>query len=115
MPRELTLVSTGPVTTALLVEAAVGVDGALVPRLLFGGWATQLVDVHDVPVLTIELSRQAEDVSDLERLIGGLPSGGPLWWTEMTAPWGPAGGPGTAIAQALGVLLGARLVVADGR
>lgn len=115
MPREITLVSTAPVTTALLVDAAVGVDGALVPRLLHGGWATQLVDTADVAVLTLELSRRVDDVADVERLIGPLPTAGPLWWTEATAPWGPAGEPGVAIARALGELLGARVLVADGR
>ena len=115
MPREISLVSTAPVTTALLVDAAVAVDGSLVPRLLHGGWATQLVDTADVAVLTIEQSRRFEDVSDLERLTGPLPTAGPLWWTEATAPWGLAGEPGVAIVRALGQLLGARLLVADGR
>ena len=115
MPREISLVSPEPVTTAVLVEAAAGVDGALVPRLLFGGWAVQLVDTRDVAVLTIELSRLVEDPFDIERLTGPLAHPGPAWWTEATAPWGPAGEPGVRIAQALSELLGARLLVADGR
>ena len=114
MPREISLVSDEPVTTDLIVDAAAGVDGQLVPRLLFGGWAMQLVDVDDVPVLTIELSRQVDDTYDVERLTGPLSRLGPFWWTEATAPWGPAGEPGVRIARALGELLDARVLVWGG-
>ena len=131
MPCEISLVSSSPVTLPVLVEAAVAVDGSLVPRRIFDGWATQLVDLHDVAVLTVELSRRIEDTFDIARLtrIAGLPDrlGLPgavveqarfaeeFWWTEATAPWGRAGEPGIRIARRLGELLSAQLLVEEGR
>ena len=119
MPRELTLVSTEPWTLPLLVPAAVRVDGTLAPRMLFDGWFTQLVDSADVAVLTVELSRCVDDPFDIERLTelprgGRLPTQAQVWWTEATAPWGPAGEPGVRIARNLAEVLGARLLVTDG-
>jgi hypothetical protein len=115
MPVEISLVSDEPVTSALVFDAAASVDATLAPRLLNGGWAMQLVDTDDVPVLTVELSRFVDDPYDVERLTGPLSGIGPVWWTEATAPWGAKGGSGVRIARALGVLLDARVVVADGR
>jgi hypothetical protein len=131
VPREISLVSPVPVTLPVLVEAAVAVDGGLVPRRIFGGWAMQLVDGHDVAVLTIELSHRVEDTFDIVRLtrLSGVPDQlGPsragagegevpreLWWTEATAPWGRAGEPGVDIVRGLGELIGARILVEEGR
>jgi hypothetical protein len=130
VPREISLVSPVPVTLPTLVEAAVAVDGGLVPRRIFGGWAMQLVDEHDVAVLTVELSHRVEDMFDIVRLtrLSGIPDtlgpvgagaeqggiGDELWWTEATTPWGRAGEPGVRIARRLGELLGARLLVEEG-
>jgi hypothetical protein len=114
MPREIYLVSTEPMTMAALVEAAVAVDGQLVPRVLFDGAAIQLVDVDDVAVITLELSRRIEDPYQLELLVGRLPLTGAVWWTEATAPWGRAGEAGVRVARELGDRLGARVSVEDG-
>ena len=88
MPRDISLVSTEPLTMPALVEAAVAVDGQLVPRVLFDGAAIQLVDSDDVAVITLELSRLIEDPYQVELIVGRLPLTGPVWWTEATAPWG---------------------------
>lgn len=115
MPRELYLISTEPVTTEALVEAAVTVDGGLVPRTLLEGWAVQLVDAADVAVVTVERSRQVDDAFAVERIIGRqLPVSGKVWWTEATAPWGDSGEPGVAIISAVAEGLRGWLVVEDG-
>lgn len=114
MPREIYLVSTEPMTMPALVEAAAAVDGQLVPRALWGGAAVQLVDAADVAVVTVELSRQIEVPYGVELLVGRLPLTGPVWWTEATAPWGPAGEPGVRILRVLGELMGARVQVEEG-
>lgn len=114
MPREICLISDEPVTLPVLVEAGATVDGTLVPRALFDGWVIELVDVDDVAVLSIELSRPIEDAYDLARLTGRLTGAGAVWWTEATAPWGPRGEPGVRIARALADLLCARLILHDG-
>jgi len=115
MPREIYLVSRDPMTLPVLVEAAVGVEGSLVPRLINGGAAIQLVDLADVAVLTLDTSRLIRDTVDLERITGPLPTAGEVWWTEATAPWTPAGETGVAVARALASLLQARCTVEDGR
>jgi hypothetical protein len=115
MPREISLVSTSPLTLEALVAAGVRVDGTLVPRTLFDGWLVQLVDVDDVAVLSVELSRRIEDAGDLERLTGPLPTTSAVWWTEATAPWGVRGESGVRIARALGEVLGARVLVHEGQ
>lgn len=115
MPREMYLVSTEPMTMPALVEAAVAVDGQLVPRALFDGAALQLVDTDDIAVITLELSRLIEDPFQLELIVGRLPLTGPVWWTEASAPWGPSGEAGVRVAQALGERLGARLLVEESR
>jgi hypothetical protein len=114
MPREIYLVSREPLTLEALVAAGVQVDGELVPRGLFDGNATQLLDLDDVAVLTVENSRLLQDTADLERIVGPLPLTGDAWWTEATAPWGPAGETGVRIAYVLGELLGARVQVEEG-
>lgn len=120
MPREMSLTSTRPLTLETLVAAGAAVDGSLVPRSLFEGWALQLVRAEPgepaVAVLTVELSRQIADRGDLERLTGPvpIPVGAEVWFTEATAPWGPAGETGVAIVRQLGALLGARVIVEDG-
>ena len=111
MPRELTLVSAEPATGAHVLLAAVEVDGSLVPRLLYDGWVTQLVDGDDVAVVSVELSRFVEDATDLERLTGLRAPALPCWLTEATAPWGPAGEAGVAVVRELARLLDAALVV----
>ncbi len=114
MPREMYLVSTEPMTMAALVEAAAAVDGQLVPRVLWGGAAIQLVDTADVAVVTVEASRQVEVPYGVELMVGRLPLTGPVWWTEATAPWGPAGAAGVRIVRGLGDRLGARVQVEEG-
>ena len=111
MPRELRLVSAEPATGAHVLLAAVEVDGSLVPRLLYDGWVTQLVDHDDVAVVSIEQSREIEDTTDLERLTGLRVPTGPCWLTEATAPWGPAGEVGIEVVRALARLLEAQLSV----
>ena len=116
MPREMSLTSGRPLDLPTLVEAGSALDGTLAPRTLFGGWAIQLVDLADVAVLTVELSRQLSDGWDLEQLTGGpAPSHAELWFTEATAPWGPAGEPGVQIMQRLGELMDGRVIVEEGR
>ena len=66
MPREMSLTSGRPLDLPTLVEAGSALDGTLAPRTLFGGWAIQLVDLADVAVLTVELSRQLSDGWDLD-------------------------------------------------
>jgi hypothetical protein len=114
MPREIYLVSRDPMTLPELVEAAVAVDGTLVPRLLNEGAAIQLVDLDDVAVITLDSSRLIRDTTDLERITGPLPAITEVWWTEATAPWGRAGEPGVAVARVLAERLGARISVEDG-
>ena len=114
MPREIVLASDQPVTAALLVQAAVQVDDTLVPRVLFAGWVTQLVDGDDVAVLSIELSRPLDDLYDVERLTGLAPEQDQIWWTEATAPWGPSGTTGVRVARALAELMLARIAVQEG-
>lgn len=116
MPREMSLTSGRPLDLPTLVEAGASIDGTLAPRTLFGGWAIQLVDASDVAVLTVELSRRLEDGWDLERLTGfPAPPHAELWFTEATAPWGPAGEPGVEVVRRLGELMDARVIVEEGR
>ena len=115
MPRDMFLVSTEPMTMPALVEAAVAVDGLLVPRVLFDGGAIQLVDTDDVAVITLELSRRIADPYQVELLVGRLPLTGSVWWTEATAPWGPAGEAGVRVGRELAERLGARITIEDGR
>lgn len=115
MPRDISLVSTEPLTMPALVEAAVAVDGQLVPRVLFDGAAIQLVDSDDVAVITLELSRLIEDPYQVELIVGRLPLTGPVWWTEATAPWGRAGDPGVRVARELAERLGARITIEEGQ
>ena len=114
MPRELTLLSTEPASPVHLILAAVEIDGDLVPRVLYDGWVTQLVDADDVAVISVELSRVIEDATDLERLTGleALPL--PFWLTEATAPWGRAGETGLAVMRALAGLVPGTLAVHEG-
>lgn len=114
MPREIYLVSTEAMTLAALLDAAAPVDGSLVPRLLNEGAAIQLVDADDIAVLTLDSSRLVTEPTDLAALTGALPTSGPLWWTEATAPWGRAGEPGVWIARGLAELMGARIQVEEG-
>ena len=114
MPRELTLLSAEPATPVHLLLAAVEVDGDLVPRVLYDGWVTQLVDADDVAVLSLELSRVIEDASDLERLTGLEAPPVPCWLTEATAPWGRPGETGLAVMRAFAGLVPGTLAVHEG-
>ena len=115
MPREMSLTSGRPLDLPTLVEAGASVDGSLVPRTLFGGWAIQLVNLGGGAVLTIELSRQLADGWDLERLTGfRVPPHPELWFTEATSPWGPTGESGVRIVRRLGALMDARVIVEEG-
>jgi len=115
MPREIYVVSRQPLTFEVLLEAAARVDGSLVPRMINSGVLTQLVDTDDVAVLTLDNSRLLSRTTDVERIIGPLPTTGEVWWTEATAPWGRAGVVGVRIARAIGDLLGARVQVEEGQ
>lgn len=116
MPREMSLTSGRPLDLPTLVKAGSAMDGTLVPRTVFGGWAIQLVDVADIAVLTVELSRQLSDGWDLEQMTGEpAPSHAELWFTKATAPWGPAGEPGVEIMHRLGELMPARVIIEEGR
>lgn len=115
MPREYRLVSTEPVDLDAVVAAARAVDPSLQPRLLFDGWAVQLVDDRDVAVLTVEASRRLDDLQQAEQLIGPLPTAGPVWWTEASAPWGEYGEPGSRLIRVVGESIGARVLAEEGQ
>lgn len=118
MPREYRMLSAGPVDLTVVLTAAKAVDPALRPRLLFGGWAVQLVDNAEVAVLTVEASRLLDDRSQAEELIGSTvdaASDAPMWWTEASAPWGKYGEAGCRLARAIAESTGARLVAEEGQ
>jgi hypothetical protein len=117
MPREFYLLTPTPVTMEGLVVAGVQVDDQLAVRALLGGAALQLVDDHDIAVLTIENSRLLNELSDALRVTRGLDrqGGGDLWWTEAVAPWSEAGKVGEAVARMLARLLRGTIQVEDGR
>lgn len=109
MPRELTLVSGEPLELDLVLAAAASVAGHLEARLVLGGWALQLVDPDGLAVLTIEQSRRLDRSDDVTRISEHDPPPGPVWWTEATAPWGPAGEPGVQIAYAVAARAAAQI------
>lgn len=126
MPREYRLLSDEPLDLTTVVAAARDIDPGLRPRLLFGGWAVQLVDGRDIAVLTVEASRRLDDRNQAEQLLGStdavLPSrvdsaddAEPVWWTEASAPWGDYGEPGTRLIGRMALSLGARLVAEEGQ
>lgn len=121
MPREYRMLSTGPVDLTTVLAAARQVDSRLRPRLLFGGWAVQLVDERDIAVFTVEASRRLETGYQAGELLGspaGMIDGEPgdlLWWTEASAPWGEYGEPGVLLARAIAVAVGARLMAEEGQ
>lgn len=121
VPREYRLLSAEPVDLQVVRDAGARVDPSLRPRLLFGGWAVQLVDGRDVAVLTVEASRLLDDIGQAEELIAsrygaGRPNGrAPLWWTEASAPWGEYGERGTRIARVIAESVQARLLAEEGR
>lgn len=120
MPREYRLLSAEPVDLRIVRDAADQVDPTLRPRLLFGGWAVQLVDRDGVAVLTVEASRLLDDVGQAEALISGAsgtgrtPGTGPQWWTEASAPWGEHGGPGARLARVIAGSVQARMLAEEG-
>ncbi|QGN34636.1 hypothetical protein [Microlunatus sp. Gsoil 973] len=124
MPREYRMMSTEPIDLGVVVRAADEVDPGLRPRLLFGGWAAQLVDRQGIAVLTVEASRRLDDRSQADQLLGP-PAGDPIaepaadaafvWWTEASAPWGVAGEPGSRLARIIAEAVGARLVAEEGQ
>ena len=121
MPREYRLLSAEPVDLRVVRDAGAEVDPGLQPRLLFGGWAVQLVDPGGVAVLTVEASRLLDDVGQAEELIasrygaGQATGRGPLWWTEASAPWGEYGEPGARIARVIAESVQARLLAEEGQ
>lgn len=121
MPREYRLLSVEPVDLRVVREAASRVDAALRPRLLFGGWAVQLVDHRDIAVLTVEASRLLDDIGQAEELIasgnaaGRATGSGPLWWTEASAPWGEYGETGARVARVIAESVQARLLAEEGQ
>ena len=82
MPREYRMVSLEPVDLDAVVTAARDLDPGLRPRLLFDGWAVQLLGDQDVAVLTVEASRRLDDLQQAEQLVGPLPITGPVWWAR---------------------------------
>ena len=121
VPREYRLLSAEPVDLQIVRDAAGRVDPALQPRLLFGGWAVQLVDQRNIAVLTVEASRLLDDIGQAEELIasrsgaGRATGRGPLWWTEASAPWGEYGEPGARIARVIAESVQARLLAEEGQ
>lgn len=119
MPREYRMLSAAPVDLTVVMTAARQLDPGLRPRLLFGGWAVQLVDDQEIAVLTVEASRLLDDSYQAEQLLGSstaAPDGAePLWWTEASAPWGGYGEPGSRLARAIAESVGARFVAEEGQ
>lgn len=121
MPREYRLLSVQPVDLQIVRDAASRVDEALRPRLLFGGWAVQLVDHRNIAVLTVEASRLLDDVGQAEELIASphdpdrATGAGRLWWTEASAPWGVYGEPGARIARVIAESVQARMLAEEGQ
>jgi hypothetical protein len=129
MPREYRLMSLEPVDLAVVVRAAGQVDPGLRPRLLYGGWAAQLVDRQGVAVLTVEASRRLDYRTQAEQLLG--PSSersgddgagadrqdeaGFVWWTEASAPWGASGEPGARLVRMIAEAVGARFLAEEGQ
>ena len=66
-------------------------------------------------MLTVEVSRRLDVLTDAERLVGRLPTTGPVWWTEASAPWGEYGEPGGRLALAISERIGARLMAEEGQ
>ncbi|GAB3916885.1 hypothetical protein GCM10011575_33180 [Microlunatus endophyticus] len=122
MPREYRMLSAEPADLTRVLDAAREVDPGLRPRLLFGGWAVQLLDDEDIAVLTIEASRRLDDVGQAEQLLESdseqdlldHPPDGPLWWTEASAPWGPYGEPGARLARRIAASISARFIAEEG-
>jgi len=120
------MLSAEPADLTRVLDAAREVDPGLRPRLLFGGWAVQLLDDEDIAVLTVEASRRLDDVGQAEQLMqsdseAGRPDrsldgppDGPLWWTEASAPWGPYGEPGARLARRIAASISARFVAEEG-
>jgi hypothetical protein len=117
MPREIYVLTSGPVTFEAVVRAAAEVDETLGLRRLdlAGESALQLVGDDGRAVLTCWTSRRLAEGSDVQRVTRGfdLPDG-TVWWTEAQAPWGRAGDAGVAVAIGVAALLGGRVKVEDG-
>jgi hypothetical protein len=116
------MLSAEPADLTRVLDAAREVDPGLRPRLLFGGWAVQLLDDEDIAVLTVEASRRLDDVGQAEQLMQSDSEAGPvdrsldgpLWWTEASAPWGPYGEPGARLARRIAASISARFVAEEG-
>lgn len=116
VPREYRMLSQLPVDLQVVRSAADQVDPGLRPRLLFGGWAIQLVDDRDIAVLTVEASRLLDDLGQAEQLIGGGAAGdGRSWWTEASAPWGSYGETGARLARVIAESVDARFLAEEGQ
>jgi hypothetical protein len=117
MPREIYVLTSGPVTFEAVVRAAAEVDETLGLRRLdlAGESALQLVGDDGRAVLTCWTSRRLAEGSDVQRVTRGLDlPDGTVWWTEAQAPWGRAGDAGVAVAIGVAALLGGRVKVEDG-
>jgi hypothetical protein len=124
MPREYRLMSREPVDLGVVVRAAGQVDPALRPRLLYGGWAAQLVDRQGVAVITVEASRRLDDRTQADQLLGpsaendhvdDLDGAEFVWWTEASAPWGASGEPGARLVRLIAESVGARFLAEEGQ
>jgi hypothetical protein len=117
MPREIYVLTAGPVTSEAVLRAAAEVDETLGLRRLqlSAGSALQLVGDDGRAVLTCWDSRRLADGSDVQRVTRGLDlPDGSVWWTEAQAPWGRAGEAGVAVAIGVVTRLGGRIKVEDG-
>jgi hypothetical protein len=112
MPRELYLAAPREMTFDDLAGVMLDIDPTLTVREF--GPTRQLVDTDDVAVLTIDASRLIDDPGPVVAIMGPISLTGPVWWTEATAPWGPAGLLGIRLARELAWQLHADLHVVEG-
>lgn len=83
MPREVTLLTPGPLEPATLLAAAQSImPGA---RLgMMGESAAQVVDAAGGLVITVVRPRMIAVPDEIERLVGPVPHPrAPVWWTDV--------------------------------
>lgn len=112
MPRDVTLLCSGPVDVREVAEALVLHEDTWGVRSLDDGSIMQVCRDADTPVVTVLGVHRIDSSDEVERVLPDAPVlPTPLWWADVVTPFGPDGEDGIDAAFAAAVSLHAVCIV----